>query len=228
MIDRKPPEEFFLDMIDKKGIVRSVKKILDHANTDGLINSYYPESEKFITACMEKLDQLFGEPITTNVNSSLRDEHYTRFHLFPDGTKLFFMWGIPALHKLFQEYQLQTSFFETAPLLEHIDVENLEMDNLPKALHNKRPIYIIEYGPLTLEMLVDGNHRVYARHRSEKKSVHTMKGILFPAEINREALYTSFDRGVYSILTNIDRANSYAMAIQRGNIQDMPKLLSLD
>lgn len=228
VIDRKIPKEMLAALIDKKGIVRSVKKLLDHAHTEGLINRYYPESEQFITANMEKLEQLLNQPITTNELSSESDEHYTRFHLFPDGSRIFFMWGIPTLRKLCQQYQLQTSFFETAPFLEYIDVENLEPDNFPKALHNKRPIYIIDYGPLSLNMVVDGNHRVYVRHRFGNKTLHnTMKGIFFPAEINMEALYTSFDRGIYSVLTNIDRANRYAMAVQAGTEQEMPELLSL-
>ncbi|WP_235540491.1 hypothetical protein [Paenibacillus sp. Root52] len=166
---------------------------------------------------------------TINPRIDLNTEQYVRLHDFED-VSIPFAWGVPLLNQLQKEHQINAEYMEISALLKYVDVDNLDKPQLGVALHNKKPIYVVHYEPLAIDIVVDGNHRIVAKgYQQQHNPSATIKGFYFPSELSLLAMESSFNVDVYRILCNLKRMNEYCVQLRKGDTQSViPNLLGLD
>jgi hypothetical protein len=209
-----------------------INKMLDYMSIY-ISKGYFseiPGSMEEMTKYKTHLLQMKENQITIiNPRIDLDTEQYVRLHDFED-VSISFAWGVPLLRQIQQEHQLKVEFMEIAPLLKHVDVNNLDKPQLVVALHNKRPIYVVEYEPLGIDFVVDGNHRIVSRgYQQQHNPGATIKGVYFPSKLSMLAMESSYNVDMYRILCNLRRMNDYCLEIGKGNTEAaIPELFLLN
>lgn len=209
-----------------------IDKMLEHLNVyiSRVYFKEFPGSMAEMLKYNAHLQHMKNDPITTiNPRMDLETEQYVRLHDF-DEVSIPFTWSIPLLKQIQQEHQLPVKFMEIAPLLQHVDVGNLDKPQLGIALHNKKPIYVVDYEPIRIDIVVDGNHRIISRgYQQQHNSAATIKAIHFPSELSVIAMESSYNVDLYRILCNLRRMNDYCLEIRSGKVGiEIPNLFSLD
>jgi hypothetical protein len=154
----------------------------------------------------------------------IEGERYSRDHILPDQTIINFVWTIPVLEDLIIKNKLHPIKRKIGPLVEWIDFPGLVQDRLQTALTNEKPVYVIDYAPSNLEILIDGNHRVASRYLISKNPNRQIASYLIPAKIHVKALSSDFQRVMFKVLSNMGRINIYVDSITNSGKGKKPQL----
>ncbi|AMA72915.1 hypothetical protein ACH33_08630 [Aneurinibacillus sp. XH2] len=119
-------------------------------------------------------------------------EYYRRNIDFPEFQNDFYkiIWDISQANLIIKRDKIKPKKIPLGLALQYVDISGIEWPRLAKAASNENPIIIVEYDPLNLSFVIDGNHRVYSRRNSPYKlipayilntqqSIESMAGELF-------------------------------------------------
>jgi hypothetical protein len=205
-------------------IMQATVKIYEES--DMLVN--FPNHDVLIRQMHQALSNLSRSPVKINPNHK-SGQTFKREHHMGTGN-VSYAWSIPILDQISKNSTLNLENFKVSDLIQYVSVPDLNKNTLLKAVHNTKPIYVIEYECANEieKWAVDGNHRIAARYA--KNANAEVKGYYFSSSMHMEALIYDYMRVAYAIRTNINRAFGYCvLASDLGYFpSDLPELLSID
>ncbi|MGN7354419.1 hypothetical protein ACTHPJ_24050 [Paenibacillus amylolyticus] len=167
------------------------------------------------------------EEITITINAG---ELYVREHVLPNGETYEFAWSIPLLKKMIKnnENKVIRKKFKIGEVGQFVDSNGLEIDRFDHALRNSNPIYVVDYAPSNLSLMVDGNHRVASRYRTFNDEEMLIPGIYFPAEVHIKSMASNHQKIVFRVLSNTNRIYTYLKTLSEGMKTKKPKLFNME
>lgn len=207
--------------------VESVINAIIHFETNYSLQSTHPVYFQLCEKYKQSLSGLLDKAETFR-NVFTPGEIYIRQHILIDNTEITFSWFIPTLEELISKQKLTPKKMKIGPLIKWIDQNGLEQHRLEHALQNNRPVYVIDYAPSNLEILIDGNHRVASRYMRYRDKDTTISGYQIPAKIHVRALSSDFQRALYKILSNVGRMITYLDKVKQNGKGTKPDLFNID
>jgi hypothetical protein len=195
---------------DKNKAIISIKKAITNFETSYDLMNNHPILFNLCQSYKDMLEVLVTrQEIIWNDQSVLIGEIYMREHVLPDHTVVHFAWSIQLIKNLIIKNKLKPKKIKLGPLVDWIDRNGLEQERLGIALKNDKPVYVIDYAPSNLEILIDGNHRVASRILMYENENMLISSHLIPANIHVKGLISSFQRTIFKILSNVGRMVVY-------------------
>lgn len=94
-------------------------------------------------------------------------------------------------------------------------------------MNNKKPVYVIDYAPSKLQVLIDGNHRVASRAIHYKDPERSIDGILVPSKVHVKAMATDFQKVFYKVMSNIGETVNYLELLSKNEKIKKPHLFNM-
>ncbi|MEX1028672.1 MAG: hypothetical protein WDZ91_01350 [Paenibacillaceae bacterium] len=210
---------------DKNIAIKAIRNAIDNFVRGYDLNNNHSNLFNLCQAYKDTLDK-FAQ--SQEIIYGVSGEVYMREHVLPDNTVMHFAWSIQLIDQLIIKNNLQPKKMKIGPLVDWIDRNGLEQERLQHALKNDRPVYVIDYAPSNLEILVDGNHRVASRIMMYENENMLISSHLIPAKIHVKALISSFQRAAFKILSNVGRMVVYLDKLPHENKVKKPDLFYIN
>lgn len=186
----------------------------------------------YIEHC-NKLDDILTKLIETKEEITIpidNGELYFREHILPNGDIYEFAWSIPLLEKFIKNSgnSVVRKKFKIGEVAEFVDYSGLELDRFSYAIRNTNLIYVIDYAPSNLSLMVDGNHRVASRYKAFNDKEMLIPGVYIPAEVHIKSMASNHQKIVFRILSNGNRIYNYLKKLNEGEKTKKPKLFNVD
>lgn len=140
-------------------------------------------------------------------NSAPKDQCYTRTFELPEKSSYDITWSIPKLERAINTYNLPLTTLSLDTLAPLVDQTNIVPSHLEKALKNDNPVLVVRYPVSSPSIcLVDGNHRVIAKHRAGQS---TIQGYLLEPEHHLEAMTYDVYRTLFKVHYNLSKIIKY-------------------
>ncbi|WP_438351384.1 hypothetical protein ACP8HI_12475 [Paenibacillus sp. FA6] len=167
------------------------------------------------------------EEITITIDSG---ELYFREHVLPNEDIYEFAWSIPLLEKMIKNNgrSVVRKKFKIGELEQFVDYSGLEMDRFNHALRNINPIYVVDYAPSNLSLMIDGNHRVASRYKTFNDEEMLIHGVYIPAEVHIKSMASNHQKIVFRVLSNGNRIYTYLKMLSEGMRAKKPKLFNME
>lgn len=128
-------------------------------------------------------------------------QRYKRDIIMPDGEFYYVIFDIPTATKIIKRDNLIPDAILLSEIEQRIDVSNLDMSYLETAIDNKTPIIAVDYNPMNIHFVIDGNHRAFANKR------FNVKGMTLCYNLNSkqllECLSSDIFKNLYMVHNNI-------------------------
>jgi hypothetical protein len=173
-----------------------------------IINTY-PEI-KLLSKHYRKALQPYVKPSNIekmlNYFSQNNVEAYNRDINFPGGNFYNVVWRIDQVLEVIQRYNLKPIPYEMSKAFKYVDKGTLNYFNAFRAIKNDKPIIVVNYSPCNLDMVIDGNHRVFFNRLKGAKSINAY--VLEPKH-HLEAMAHDLYRTLYKVHYNLITMLSY-------------------
>lgn len=131
---------------------------------------------------------------------------YTGEVLFPNNEYYKLSWDVGYAKSVINEYRIQPVRLSVKHLKDRVDPNTLDNANLKKAEVNKDPIIVVAHEMISGHFVIDGNHRVYARHLAGEEAV---LGYILNPEHHFHAMLSDIHRILYLIHQSISSIVDY-------------------
>lgn len=118
-------------------------------------------------------------------------------------------WDINKATKIIQDFKIPVELGPLSGLLEYVDVESLEEEHLPTALHNNDPAILVQFAPLNTYFVIDGNHRIAAKHKVVPNGGFPY--YVIPHPLHSAAMFSDLDRTLYAMHQNMTTILNYML-----------------
>jgi hypothetical protein len=110
------------------------------------------------------------------------------------------IWRVDKALEVIQENNLKPVSYEMSKALKYVDKGKLNYLNAFRAMKNDKPIIVVNYSPCNLDMVIDGNHRVFFNRLKGAKSINAY--VLEPKH-HLEAMAHDLYRTLYKVHYNL-------------------------
>lgn len=140
----------------------------------------------------------------------VQGEVYSREHNFSNGAIFEYTWSMFMIDKLIKnDRRIIKKKFDLNSLSKWIDVFGIEPSRLSYALNNQAPVYVIDFAPVDVQILINGNHRVFSRLQKYGDAQQQISGYLIPSKVHVKAMASDYQKTFYKIMANLGQINKY-------------------